>query len=74
MAGEVLAATEDGVLVLTLSQPGRRNALTDAMRGAVSASIQRISAGVTKCHVGRSTCVRSISPALNEASSEASVA
>jgi enoyl-CoA hydratase/carnithine racemase len=44
MAGEVLAATEDGVLVLTLSQPGRRNALTDAMRGAVSAALSRAAA------------------------------
>ena len=30
-------------------------------RGAVSASIHRMSAGATKCHVGRSTCVRRMS-------------
>ena len=34
-------------------------------RGAVSASIHRMSAGATKCHVGRMTCVRRIAPAAN---------
>ena len=37
---------------------------TAAMQPAVSASIQRMSAGVTKCQVGRRTWVRRMSPAV----------
>ena len=47
--------------------------LTFCTRGPVSASIHRISAGATKCHVGRSTCVLRMCPASNVALTAASV-
>src|SRR5690349_2804390 len=41
--------------------------------GAVSSSIQEISSGETKCHVGRNMCVRRIDPLSNSFSIFASV-
>ena len=47
---------------------GSRTRSADAPAAPSGASIQRMSARVTKCQVGRMTCVRRISPALNAAS------
>lgn len=38
--GTILVLTEEGVLLLTLSHPGRRNALTEGMRQALIAALE----------------------------------
>ena len=58
----LLASAEDRCVELESTVMGCHR-LADT--GPVSASIQRISAGATKCQVGRMTCVRRILPAAN---------
>ena len=40
MTGHVLASAQDGVLTLTLNRPEKRNALTDAMYGALADAME----------------------------------
>ena len=68
--------TRDVKVGPTRSDPagvGRRRPSHAWTRGAVSARIHRMSAGVTKCHVGLSTWVRRIAPSLKARSTSASV-
>ena len=50
-----------------------RRAIAWPIRGPVSASSQRMSAGSTKCQVGRRTWVRRIAPSASKASTAACV-
>ena len=63
------ASAQKGRVQLQLPVSTSRSARST--RGPLSAIIQRRSAGVTKCHVGRRMCVRRIAPSLNACSTEA---